>query len=145
MRNSHKDFPFCLFYCSAFSLSHSQWASPTQERGLWGTLRQTCLGLKSGTKSDLQRGWLYKLHSSDLTLRLLSPVETGYLPLTGPFRLVLGLHTGHCCLLMTLFLFHRKLAVHFYLPYSISLSSHEARVLRQKVVTERMTPQQGED
>lgn len=31
-----------------FSLPQSQWASWTRERGLWGTLRQTCLGLEIG-------------------------------------------------------------------------------------------------
>lgn len=31
-----------------FSLSQSQWASWTRERGLWGTLRQTCLGIEIG-------------------------------------------------------------------------------------------------
>lgn len=31
-----------------FSLPQSQWASWTRERGLWGTLRQTRLGLEIG-------------------------------------------------------------------------------------------------
>lgn len=44
---SHNDFTLWLFCCS-FSLSQSQGPSLTQERGLWGTLRQTCLGLKFG-------------------------------------------------------------------------------------------------